>query len=108
MDQEHDVKSAEALLAEERSSCLLADRGYDSDALRAILSERGTQAVIPGKKNRLQPIDYDRHIYKERNLVERFFNRIKHYRRIATRYEKTAKMFMGALTLIGILMWLKL
>ena len=72
------------------------------------LSARGTAAVIPGKKNRLKPIKHDRHIYKERNFVERFFNRIKGFRRIATRYDKTATMFLGALTVVGILLWLKL
>ncbi len=106
--QEHEIKSAELLLGEERSDYLLADRGYDCDAFREALQKRGTEPVIPGKKNRLKKIDYDAHIYKERNFVERFFNRMKHFRRIATRYDKTAIMFIGSLILTGILMWLKL
>lgn len=104
---EHDIKSAEALLGAENSEYLLADRGYDSDALRDKLQERGTEAVIPGKKNRLKQVEYDTHIYKERKVIERFFNRIKHFRRVATRYDKTAFMFLGALTLTGILIWLQ-
>lgn len=103
----HDIKSAEALLGTENSEYLLADRGYDSDTFRDKLQERGTEAVIPGKRNRLKQVKYDTHIYKERNVIERFFNRIKHFRRVATRYDKTAFMFLGALTLIGILIWLK-
>ncbi len=106
--QEHEIRSAEALLGDEVSDYLLADRGYDCDALRKVLTERGTQSVIPGKKNRLQKIEYDTHIYKERNFVERFFNRIKHFRRIATRYDKTAIMFIGALLVASIFIWLKL
>lgn len=106
--QEHDIKSAEKLLRDDVSDYLLADRGYDCDAFRETLVKRGTEPVIPGKKNRLKEIIYDTHIYKERNFVERFFNRIKHFRRIATRYDKTAVMFMGALTVTAILIWLKL
>ena len=106
--QEHDIKSAEKLLGDEVSEYMLADLGYDCDAFRETLITRGTQPVIPGKKNRLKEIKYDRHIYKERNAVERFFNRIKHFRRIATRYDKTAIMFMGGLLIAAILIWLKL
>jgi len=105
--QEHEINSAESLLGDELSDYLLADRGYDSDIFRAILQLRGTEPVIPGKRNRLIQIEYDAHIYKERNFVERFFNRIKNFRRIATRYDKTTIMFMGSLILAGILMWLK-
>ena len=86
---------------------MLADRAYDSNDLRDFLAGRGTEAVIPGKKNRIIPIEHDRHIYKERNFVERFFNRLKQFRRIATRYEKLAVTFMGAIVMAGILMWLK-
>lgn len=106
--QEHDIKSAEKLVADDVSDYLLADRGYDCDEFREVLIARGTQPVIPGKKNRLKTIEYDKHIYKERNAVERFFNRIKHFRRIATRYDKTAIMFMGGLVIAAILIWLKL
>jgi transposase len=105
--QEHEIRSAEILLGNDSSDYLLADRGYDCDAFRKTLRDRGIEPVILGKKNRLKQIDYDRHIYKERNFVERFFNRIKHFRRIATRYDKTAIMFAGSLILAGILIWLK-
>jgi transposase len=106
--QAHEGPLAATLVGEEISDYLIADRGYDDDAFRRLLRHRGTIPVIPGKKNRKIPIEYDRHVYKERNQVERFFNRIKHYRGIATRYCKTAVMFLGALTLTSILIWLKL
>ena len=106
--QEHESKTAQTLLGSEVSTYLLADKAYDINALREELAVRGTIAVIPSKKNRLDPIEHDAHIYKERNHVERFFNRIKGFRRIATRYDKTAVMFLGALTVVSILLWLKL
>ena len=106
--QEHESKTAKALLGDEVSDYLLADKAYDINDLRAELASRGTTAVIPSKKNRLEPIPHDTHIYKERNHVERFFNRIKGFRRIATRYDKTAMMYLGALTVVSILLWLKL
>ncbi|WP_371923143.1 transposase [Legionella sp. 27cVA30] len=95
-------------MGEDKSEYLLADRAYDSNEFREELAKRGVEAVIPSKKNRIIFIEHDSHIYKERNHVERFFNRIKGFRRIATRYDKTAAMFLGALIVIGILLWLKL
>jgi transposase len=69
---------------------VLADKGFDSDRVRASIAKAGAEAVIPSNRSRAQAIPYDKHIYEERNLVERFFNKINHFRRIATRYEKTA------------------
>ncbi|HAT2115972.1 TPA: IS5 family transposase [Legionella pneumophila] len=106
--QEHEIKVAKNLLNQEKSDYLLADRAYDSNEFRDELSARGTVAVIPCKKNRIHYFEHDVHIYKERNYIERFFNRIKGFRRIATRFDKTAAMFLGGLTLVGILLWLKL
>jgi len=103
----HELTVAKELLGIDISGYLLADRAYDSNDFRDFLAGRGTEAVIPGKKNRIIPIEHDRHIYKERNFVERFFNRLKQFRRIATRYEKLAVTFMGAIVMAGILMWLK-
>lgn len=105
--QKQEITVAEDLL-EEDSDYLIADRAYDSDDFRTTLRGRKIEPVIPGKKNRRVPVEYDKHIYKERNFVERFFNRIKQFRRIATRYDKTASMFLGAITVVSILIWLKL
>jgi len=68
----------------------------------------GITPIIPGKKNRIEKIEYDDYTYKERNVVERFFGRIKEYRRIATRFDKTAVMFKAGLVLASILIWLRL
>ena len=106
--QAADIKQAEALVGEDVCENLLADRGYDSDDLRDKLNEKKIRPVIPGKKNRLQPIEYDRYTYKERNAIERFFGRLKEYRRIATRYDKTAIMFKAGIVMACIFMWLKL
>jgi transposase len=76
---------------------LLADRGYDADAIRQMVAAQGAWANIPPKANRKQPICFSQHLYKARNLVERFFNKIKHFRRIATRYDKLAENYLAAL-----------
>lgn len=106
--QAHEINMAIPLLNESACDYLIADRAYDCMEFRNTLAKQGTIAVIPSKNNRLNPIEHDRHIYKERNCVERFFNRIKSFRRIATRYDKTDVMFLGALTVVSILLWLKL
>jgi transposase len=105
--QSQEITVANELVQGDICDYILADRGYDSNVFRDGLKDMGIVPVIPSKKNRLTPIPYDTCIYKERNIVERFFNRIKHFRRIATRYDKTAIMFMGALVITGILLWLK-
>ncbi len=86
---------------------LIADRVYDSDELRSLLVDRGIIPVIPSKINRKNPCAHDTFIYKERNQIERFFNRIKQFRRIASRFDKTCTMFKGALVFVSILLWLK-
>ena len=105
--QVHDILQAEDLISGLPFDKLLADKGYDSDRFRACIAEAGAEAVIPSTRSRSQAIPYDKHIYKERNLVERFFNKIKHFRRIATRYEKTALSFASMLSLVGAIIWLR-
>jgi transposase len=94
-------------LIDQHCDYLIADRGYDSNKIREMCSEMGIEPVIPGRKCRKEMVSYDRHIYKERNFVERFFCRIKQFRRIATRYDKTATMFLGALSLVAIILWIQ-
>lgn len=87
---------APALLAGLAFDAAIADKAYDSDALlELIVEEHQAQPVIPPKKNRKQPREYDRYLYKIRNLVERFVNLVKHFRRAATRYDKTARNFLA-------------
>ena len=84
---------------------LVADKGYDSQALREWLAERGTKAVIPPRKNRKVQYDYDKAIYRQRNLIERMFCRLKDWRRIATRFDRNLNTFMAAITLAAVVTW---
>lgn len=100
--QQADITKAADLLEGYDPEVVIADKGYDSDDLVDEIKAKGAQAVIPPKKNRLQQRDYDSDLYKERNLVERFMNRIKQFRRVATRYEKTARNFLAFVQLAAI------
>ena len=86
---------------------LLADKGYDANALREAVRNRKAWANIPPKRNRRDPVCFSKHLYKACNLVERFFNRIKQFRRIATRYDKLAENFLAAVKLASIRIWLR-
>jgi transposase len=105
--QAHDITQAEALAAQVEPEALLADKGYDSDSFVESLKLRMIKPVIPPKSNRKEKRECDFALYCERNLVERFFNTIKHFRAIATRYEKTARNFLAGLHLVCALVWLK-
>ena len=87
--QRHDLIGVAALLDGVEFEALIADRAYDSNALRDELKERGATAVIPPRSNRVDEIDYDREMYKWRHLVENFFCNLKQFRRLAMRFEKT-------------------
>ena len=89
--ERHDLFQAEPLLASFHFDAVIADKGYSSDPLRELLTARQVEVVIPSRRYCKQPRDHDRNRYRERNIVERFINRIKWYRRIFTRYEKFAK-----------------
>jgi transposase len=103
--------TADCVMAEECVSMihgvkeLLADKGYDTDAIRAFLKERGIKAVIPGKSNRKKKIRHDKEAYKDRNVVERCFCRLKDFRRIATRYDKLAQNFFSAICFAAALIY---
>lgn len=90
-----------------QAGAVLADKGYDSESIVRFIMESGTKVVIPPKSNRNDPRECDYALYKERNLIERFFNRIKHYRAIATRYAKKACNFLGLINLVAMVVWLK-
>jgi len=90
------------LIAGIATAAVLADKGYDSDANRAAIRRQGARPCIPPRRNRTAPIDYDRHLYRERNVIERFFARVKRYRRVATRYDKRAANFLGFVWLASI------
>jgi transposase len=103
----HDITQAATLAALVEPEALLADKGYDADHFVESLKIRAIKVVIPPKSNRKVKRDCDYALYRERNLVERFFNTIKHFRGIATRYEKTARNFLAGLHLICAIAWLK-
>jgi putative transposase len=86
---------------------MIADKGYDADHLCDKIAETGAGIVIPPKRNRKVQRIYDAHLYKERNLIERFFNKLKQFRRVATRYDKLLRNFMGFVKLAAIAIWLK-
>lgn len=86
---------------------LIADKGYDSDAIREDLRARGAEPVIPMKRNRLAPLPVDGFVYALRNRIERCFNRLKNDRRIATRYDKTSASYLGFALIGAIRIWIR-
>ena len=91
-----------------RMQCLLADKGYDSDAIVAKAQAQGAQAVIPPRKNRKQPRTYDKALYKLRHLVENAFLHLKRWRGFATRYSKNVASFVAAVQIRCIVLWLRI
>ena len=104
----NDIALAPALLAATGPiKRLIADKAYDANSLRQLLAARRATAVIPSTTSRSQPIPYDKHLYRQRNLIERMFARLKDFRRIATRYDKLARNFLaGALIAAAVVWWL--
>ncbi|GAB3545526.1 hypothetical protein GCM10027577_17780 [Spirosoma fluminis] len=92
--QRADITQAESLLADYKTGAVSADRGYDADSLIGLLQKAAVEVVLPSKKNRLEERLIDENLYRDRNKVERFFNKLKQYRRVATCYEKTATSFI--------------
>ena len=105
--QQHDITQAEELIAGYAGEHVLADQGYDAQEFRQHILELGMMPVIPPRSNRKAPADYDRHLYRERHLVECFINKIKHYRRIFSRFEKLDTRYPGFLHFTAALIWLQ-
>lgn len=103
----HDVPQAPALIAGYTCDTVIADAAYDSDALRAEIVDQGSVPVIRPRKNRLEDRPYDKDLYKLRNVIERFFHRLKQYRRVATRYDKYARRYLGFVYFAAILITAK-
>ena len=99
--QAHDLAGAEPLLENADPDALIGDKAYDADALIDLLAKRVITPVIPPKANRKAQRTCDYALYCERNLVERFFNKLKHFRAIATRYDKLARNFLAAVQLVS-------
>lgn len=105
--QAHDITQAEALLLSAPIEYVIADKGYDAETFVQAIRERGAIPVIPPRSNRKTQREYDAHLYKERHLVECFINKIKHYRRIFSRYDKLATTYLGFLHFVSTLIWLR-
>ena len=104
--QASEYGQANALIEGFEAAYVLADKGYDSDEFVQTITATGAQAVIPPRNHRNTLREYDREVYKERNLVERLFQKLKQFRRIATRYERLARNYQAMLYLAASLIWL--
>ena len=105
--QRHDITQAESLVAELNFERVIADRAYDDADFIGIIVAAEAEVVIPPRQNRKQQREYDKHWYKERHLAECFINKIKHFRRIFSRFEKLAKCYLGFLSFASTLIWLR-
>jgi transposase len=99
--QDHDLTCAEPLLENVEPGALIGDKAFDADPLINSLEQRDITPVIPPRANRREPRACDYALYRERNLIERFFNKIKHFRAIATRYDKLDRNFLAAVQLVS-------
>jgi transposase len=105
--QAGDAPRAHTLLGGLEAQYVMADAAYDSDRLRKQIAGIGARAVIPNNPSRSRKYALDKHAYKERHLVECCFSRLKQFRRVATRYEKTARNYLAIVTLAAIVLWLR-
>lgn len=105
--QRNDIAFAHDLVDGIQAAATIADKGYDADHLCDKITETGADVVIPPKRNRKLQRPYDADLYKERNRIERFFSKLKQFRRVATRYDKLLANFMGFVKLAAIAIWLK-
>ncbi len=105
--QAHDMPQGLSLLEGFNPKAVLADKAYDADELIDFLREKGIIIVIPPKKNRKEQRDYDSFRYRERHLVECFFNKIKQFRRVFSRFDKLAVKYLAFLQFVSVLIWLR-
>ncbi len=106
--QAHDGRSAQDMFDTVRAgTILLADRAYDSNALRERLAERGAWGNIRAMPGRLEPPAFSSWLYRQRNAVERFFNKLKHFRAVATRYDKRDDNYLASIKLASLRIWLR-
>jgi len=105
--QAHDAPIASQLLDSFDFDAVLADGSYDSDAIVQLILDHNAEAVIPSRSNRKVKREFDKDLYKERHLVECFINKIKHFRRIFSRFEKYAKRYLAYLSFVSALIWLR-
>jgi transposase len=102
-----DATQAASLVEGLPAEAVMADTAYDADAFRHLIAEKQAQAVIPNNPSRAKKHPLDAHLYAQRHLVECCFSKLKHFRRVATRFEKTARNFRAVITLAAIILWLR-
>ena len=105
--QKGDAPQAAALIENLPADIVIADTAYDSDHLRQIIADKGAVAVIPNNPSRARKYPLDKHLYAQRHLIECCFSKLKQFRRVATRYEKTARNYLAVVTLAATILWLR-
>jgi transposase len=105
--QVHESRMAETMLDGVEGDAIIADKAYDSNAIRATVKAAGMKVVIPSNRSRKRPFRHDKELYRERNCIERCFNKLKHLRRLATRYDRRACHFLAFLCLAGAMLWMR-
>ena len=105
--QANDITAAPDLLEGQEAGAVLADKAYDSNDLRQRIANMKAEVVIPSKRNRKAAIPHDAEVYRHRNRIERCFNRLKHFRRFATRYDRRTIHFTGFVHLAAAMIWLR-
>lgn len=105
--QRHDITQAEELITGFECEFVIADKSYDAADFLKLIDANKAIPVIPPRSNRKQQREYDNYLYRERHLVECFIGKIKHYRRIFSRFEKLASRYLGLLSFVGTLIWLR-
>ena len=105
--QKGDAPQAVALLHDAPADVVIADTAYDADHIRQAVAEKGAQAVIPNNPSRSRKHPLDKHLYAQRHLVECCFSKLKQFRRVATRFDKTAQNYLAVVTIAATLLWLR-
>jgi transposase len=105
--QVHESRTAEAMLDGVEGDAVIADKAYDSNAIRHAVKAAGMKVVIPSNQSRKKRIRHDKVLYRERNRIERCFNKLKHFRRLATRYDRRAHHFLAFLCLAAAMLWMR-
>ena len=102
-----DYGQAINLIKDQEAEAVLADKGYDADYIVKAIEDMDAEVVIPPRSNRNEQRGYDKFLYEERNIIERMFGKLKHFRRVATRYDKLAVSYMAFVMIASIFLWLK-
>ena len=105
--QKGDAPQADALIEGLPADVVMADTAYDSDRLRTAIADKGAVAVIPNNPSRATKYPLDKHLYAQRHLIECCFSRLKQFRRVATRFEKTAENYLAVITIAAIVLWIR-